>query len=209
MPQKGVQDRVDVIVDSDRHRVTKRIRDCRTELEASDFYRKLLARYQLSLVLALRDHLQVSPEHCQVYDPQFTETEKLILQEFDCTLIRRNEEGKRRCERPTLVVMPHCGKALFNNFLWANWRPQSLQQLIIIGNSFSNMLDSSSKILPFVKEEAVQNTFTYTDIFNDLSVHWFPLENLQRVAPGTWTQPDEPVYLEDDLEIIQDSLNKL
>ena len=41
----------------------------------------------------------------------------------------------------TVMVMPHCGKALFNNLLWANWSPGQLQQLVVVGNSFSTMLE--------------------------------------------------------------------
>ena len=42
---------------------------------------------------------------------------------------------------PTVFYMPHCGKALYNNLLWANWQPELLSLLTIVGNSFQHMLD--------------------------------------------------------------------
>ena len=50
------------------------------------------------------------------------------------------QEGKRAICQPTLFYMPHCGKPLYNNLLWANWGMQ-LNQLVIIGNSFSNICE--------------------------------------------------------------------
>lgn len=39
--------------------------------------------------------------------------------------------------------MPHCGKSLYNNLLYANWSPDRLCHVIIIGNSFTNMVQKS------------------------------------------------------------------
>ncbi|KAJ8042630.1 SRR1-like protein [Holothuria leucospilota] len=50
------------------------------------------------------------------------------------------QEGKRHCTQPTLFFMPHCGKPLYNNLLWANWG-HTLNNLIILGNRFSSFLD--------------------------------------------------------------------
>ena len=37
----------------------------------------------------------------------------------------------------TLFYMPHCGIAMYNNLLWANWDPSTLSKIAIIGNRFS------------------------------------------------------------------------
>ncbi|PVD31728.1 hypothetical protein C0Q70_07146 [Pomacea canaliculata] len=103
-----------------------------------------IASYQLALMLALRDQRIVSCDRCDVYDPRFTWWEKQILTDEGCSVIPHNEEGKRLCSRPTLVFMPHCGKALFNNFLWANWKLDVLTNLVILGNSFSSIICSAS-----------------------------------------------------------------
>jgi len=49
------------------------------------------------------------------------------------------QEGKKRSEERTLFYMLHCGKALYNNLVWANWNPVHLNNTIIIGNSFTGM----------------------------------------------------------------------
>ena len=47
----------------------------------------------------------------------------------------------------TLFYMPHCGKALYNNLLWANWTPELLTNLLIIGNSFQHVCDRYDLLL--------------------------------------------------------------
>ncbi|KAK7088783.1 SRR1-like protein [Littorina saxatilis] len=177
----------------------------------------VIARYQLALVLALRQHWQVATSKCEMYDPKFSELETGMLQDLGCSVLQQNEEGKRRMQGVTIVLMPHCGKALFNNLLWANWSPRQLQQMVVMGNSFSNMVDSIperlwkkhinyvSLISPHCTEEAVNNTFTHTDIFNDLSVHWFPASRLLQLPAHTWSHAPQPVYDATDLEIIVNS----
>jgi len=49
------------------------------------------------------------------------------------------QEGKRTVTKPTLFYMPHCGKALYNNLLWANWHIDKLKYVTILGNSFTEM----------------------------------------------------------------------
>ena len=38
----------------------------------------------------------------------------------------------------TLFYMPHCGIAMYNNLLWANWDHSILSKIAIIGNRFSS-----------------------------------------------------------------------
>lgn len=38
----------------------------------------------------------------------------------------------------TLFYMPHCGIAMYNNLLWANWDPATLSDMAVIGNRFSS-----------------------------------------------------------------------
>ena len=58
------------------------------------------------------------------------------------------------------------------------------------------------QIQPHAVEERVVNNFTHTDVFNDLSVHWFPPERLRQLPPDTWSRADEPTYDSSDVEII-------
>jgi len=48
------------------------------------------------------------------------------------------QEAKRHALYKTLFFMPHCGKALYNNLLWANWSLDRLPKVVLIGNSFAN-----------------------------------------------------------------------
>lgn len=36
--------------------------------------------------------------------------------------------------RRVLFYMPHCPQRLYSNVLWANWTPQALARLLILGN---------------------------------------------------------------------------
>nr|XP_034336074.1 SRR1-like protein [Crassostrea gigas] len=76
-----------------------------------NFAECLIARYQLAVLVALRDDLQVPQNSVLLYDPKFLSVEKDVLTSFGFQVLKENEEAKRCCERPTLFYMPHCGKA--------------------------------------------------------------------------------------------------
>ncbi|KAI8483752.1 hypothetical protein Bbelb_385440 [Branchiostoma belcheri] len=195
--------------------------DLQTEFEAVVCYGLgrfsccVTARYQLGFLLLLRDVLDV-PSSCCVYDPIFSSSEKLLLQKLGCQLILENEEGKRQVDSRTLFYMPHCGKPLYNNLLWANWG-QQLRNVVILGNSLSNMalrcpsqeLEKSAfyihSILDHTKEFPLPNNFHFQDIFNDLSLHVFPVSD---IPPSLWQQTTEPVYDLDWQEEIITSCDK-
>lgn len=178
----------------------------------------LIARFQLAFLLLLRDMLQVQ---CYVYDPLFSDTEKLLLDKMKLLVLHENEEGKRKISgKPTLFYMPHCGKPLYNNVLWANWEPGELDKLVILGNSFQHMADSIPsrllcqkapfvlKILPYVLEKPVENSFRYTDIFNDTSVHVFPSQSCDIYPADFWTRGPEPVYSDDEIILASNAEDK-
>src|SRR5262245_56573370 len=92
-----------------------------------------------------------------MFDPQFSASEEAIIKMCNLELIDTNEvhlephlqelsftlhtmlqqEGKRKATQRTLFYMPHAGKRLYSNLLWANWG-ENLSNLIILGNSFAN-----------------------------------------------------------------------
>lgn len=47
------------------------------------------------------------------------------------------QECKRKITKPTVIFMLHCGKAMYENMIKANWGI-GLQNLLIIGNTFSS-----------------------------------------------------------------------
>ncbi|XP_072028984.1 SRR1-like protein isoform X2 [Amphiura filiformis] len=174
----------------------------------------VIARYQLAFLLLLVDITEVSLRRCYVYDPKFTCQEQDVLAKLGFQLITCNEEGKRCVNETTLFYMPHCGKPLYNNLLWANWGLQ-LRQVIIIGNSFSNMCErlpsrQLTEIVPYIvkmqpltKEWKLQNNFRFQDIFNDLGIHAFPIQMLQKASTELWKEHKEPTYHHlDNVEII-------
>ena len=54
------------------------------------------------------------------------------------TFIMLVQMCKHTAQQATLFYMPHCGKAMYNNLLWANWNPTLLSQIAIVGNRFSS-----------------------------------------------------------------------
>ncbi|XP_041349563.1 2-(3-amino-3-carboxypropyl)histidine synthase subunit 1-like isoform X2 [Gigantopelta aegis] len=174
----------------------------------------IIARYQLCLILAVREQLEIPESCCFVYDPVFTAVEKQALEKLNFNIISQNEEGKRPCTSPTLVFMPHCGKALYNNLLFENWEPTQLVNLILIGNSFTSMVDRTPerllkktgsyilRIQPHTTESQIPGNFAHDQVFNDLAVHTFNEDKVKNLSNVFWQNHEEPVYEKDDLEII-------
>ncbi|XP_014774416.1 SRR1-like protein isoform X2 [Octopus bimaculoides] len=175
-----------------------------------------IAQYQLALMMAICDQFKLSLHQCYTYDPVWSDVEKSVIHSIGVSLLSKNEEGKRSClsNKLTLFLMPHCGTALYNNLLWANWNPSQLRNLIIVGNSFQNLVDRHShkdlrekaayiyKIYPATEEISLSNTFVYSDIFNDTSIHCFPMKNLKKLPEDFWLNRSEPNYNLSDIEII-------
>lgn len=63
------------------------------------------------------------------------------------------------------------------------------------------------QILPYTSETLIPNTFHHSDIFNDSGIHWFPREVLAAVPETLWKDCAEPVYCEDDPEIVTSDVN--
>lgn len=174
----------------------------------------MISRYQLSLLLLLKQKYSVN---VKIYDPAFSEDEINLLNEIGLEILRENQEGKynvNQLDGLTLFYLPHCPKQLMNNLLWANWSLK-LNNCIIISNSFHKIVESSTKlhlnknatfimtILPYTLELAIINTFKYYEIFNDMAIHIFPLENISLLPNDFWYIQMEPNYDEEDVEFIR------
>lgn len=171
----------------------------------------VIARYQLGLLLLLKSILHST--HVYIYDPQFSLEEIDFLKDLGMEVLSVNEEAKRQLKKKSVCFMPHCDLPLYNNILWANWSVKCLSKLVIIGNSFKNYklndargrLKEKAKYVhlanKFLTEIRMNNTFRFSDIFNDLSFHYFKLNSLNRASdhsPCLWTDLDEPGYSDDD-----------
>ncbi|XP_006762182.2 PREDICTED: SRR1-like protein, partial [Myotis davidii] len=176
-----------------------------------------IARSQLAFLLLFLEKCQIPRSHCWVYDPLFSQLEIAVLTTLGVTVLGENEEGKRSVRgEPTVFYMLHCGTALYNNLLWSNWSADALSKMVIIGNSFRGLEERLltrilqknyayvAKVLEGLEEQAFPQTAQYSDVFNDTSVHWFPVQKLKQLPTDTWTSPEEPDYRDcEDLEIIR------
>lgn len=138
-----------------------------------------------------------------------------MLRELDLTVLTENEEGKRLLKRPTIFYLMHCGKGLYNNLLWRNWKRETLPLLTIIGNSFSGIQDRMlarefqrdyayiTQAVAVCEERQLPCPPRLLDVFNDTAVITFPPSGLSKLPQSTWADPAEPRYEHcPDLEII-------
>lgn len=174
------------------------------------------ARYQLAMLLLLLEMLQIPVGSCSVYDPVFSASECDALKELGFTVLTENEEGKCPVYQPTLFYLMHCGKALYNNLLWRNWTPQTLQKVIIIGNRFHGIQERMlqreferdysflSNVISVCDETPLPCAPRFMEVFNDTALIQFSLEKLNKLPETMWIEPSEPLYQHcQDLEIIQ------
>lgn len=179
----------------------------------------LISRHQLAFILSIKDLFGFSS--ISFHEPALTRSEVNILKKLSCSIARKNVEGKIEIEELTLIYAPHCPKQLINNLLWKNWKADALKRLIYIGNSFSNLLNSTPsrflsldagfivKIQPNCVEISLGNNFKFTDIFNDTSLHRFSA--IEQLPSEFWNKEiEEPVYASNNLELITvDLIEKL
>lgn len=171
-----------------------------------------IARYQGALLLILKDHYKASTE---IYDPVFSTVDAEVLEELGIEVLKTNEEGKRKVEGITLFFLPHCGKELYNNLLWANWSASSLPFCVIVGNSFSSIAQNvPTRILrehyrfiynaqDMFKELPLKSLVKDDDVFNDVNIH-IPHCNILNKCPEFWSENREPKYENCDIEIVRE-----
>lgn len=116
----------------------------------------IASRYQLALLLLLYEFLieQGEPLNSTVelYDPSFDELDQYTLSTFiepTFKLITENEYCARKLitsdkNRCVLIYMPHLDKFFYNNLLGVNWNADSLGRLVVLGNSFHEMIDTET-----------------------------------------------------------------
>lgn len=147
-------------------------------------------RYQLGLAVLLKKsfrHLKTVPE---AYDPVCSPLDKEILHALGFHLLTKNEHGRRIAKYPTLFYMPHCEVDLICSVLRENIDAGTLQNVLMLGNSFSQYADRYDNpntkknndlkiIAQMYKDKKVieiplpDKDFDVTGAFNDLSLHIF------------------------------------
>jgi 2'-phosphotransferase len=117
--------------------------------------------WQLALALLLRDHYckhhhstkagssganDVNVVSISYFEPRITIQEQTFLEQtVHVHVIANNERGCRPVGTKgttTIFFMPHCPMALYANVLYTNW--DSLDKLVIFGNSLSSYVNNSS-----------------------------------------------------------------
>ncbi|KAG8455746.1 hypothetical protein GDO86_001802 [Hymenochirus boettgeri] len=176
----------------------------------------VISRHQLAFLLLFLELFKIPRSQAYVFDPAFSPIEISLLTKLGFNILTENEEGKRAVCKTTVFYMLHCGKALYNNLLWKNWSSDKLSKIIILGNSFKSIQERLlsrilrrdylyiEKSLQAVEEAALPDLSRYSDVFNDTSIHWFPVQKLRTLPDDVWDIRDEPSYQEcESLEIIR------
>ena len=178
-----------------------------------NFTECLIAKYQLALLMLIKSLFEAE---VYIYDPVFSSVEIEFLKNLQLVMIDGNEEGVRDVNCTSLIYMPHCPTPLINNLLWHNWGPK-ISNCIIFGNSFQSLFTSQPEhqfrkqfayihsILPYTKELEIANIFMYTDIFNDISLHYFP-PSISDLPVSFWKNKTKPEYDDTDVECISNKL---
>ena len=97
----------------------------------------MAARTQLACLVRLMTDF--APLHGTVaYDPCSNRNDLALYTRLNITPLHVNEECRRTANKgPTLFFMPHCAHRMYSNVLWSNWNAVHLQNVVIVGNSFS------------------------------------------------------------------------
>jgi len=172
----------------------------------------IIAKHQLELISIIKEKFQI--DSIKFYDPVFDQNDKSILDSFNYEVLLENREGKYTVEHPTIFYLPHCPKQITNNLLYSNWNFEGLKNLILICNSFKSIKEALPErflrpnahylleIISYTKELEILNTFKFSDIYNDFSIHSFPSTNLPDKSSRFWTEQSEPNYSQEDLEFV-------
>jgi SRR1 len=174
-----------------------------------------IAKHQLAFIAIIRKKFNI--QKVQFFDPILNDGDRDILKRLDFVISSENKEGKYSVTSPTLFYLPHCPKQITNNLLYTNWSAESLKNIILICNSFKQIIESTPERLlrpnahyllelsNRVTEFEIENNFRFTDIFNDFSIHSFQANKLADVP---WNNRPEPKYSLEEIEFISNGSNQ-
>lgn len=155
-------------------------------------------RYQLALLLLTYEHLALNSDLSpviEIYDPSFAQMDKDTLLTFTrprFNLLEENEHCGRELsvtesDGCVLIYMPHLDKYLYNNLLGVNWTTEKLKKLVVLGNSFQEMIDNETQLIcktqlyylnqlvnnegALVELSVDDRSFEHSDIFNSMAFH--------------------------------------
>ncbi|CAM6091385.1 unnamed protein product [Calypogeia fissa] len=144
-----------------------------------------ISRCQLSLALLMKKKFAERICDVVVYDPVMSPLDRSVMVQLGFSPLENNDGGRRPLNGPTLFFMPHCDFELYEEVLQENLKPNTVDQMVILGNSFRTYHYRSSvsqlqhaecpfllKVQPTVEEVSVADNFHPT-AFNDTSWHFF------------------------------------
>lgn len=120
----------------------------------------ITSKFQLALLTLLFECLiEDQGRYClnsviEVYDPSFEQMDKDTLAMFQrpqFKLIDENEFCARQVvtsnhNRCHLFYMPHLDKYFYNNLIGSNWNSNDLASILVLGNSFKEMIENETTI---------------------------------------------------------------
>ncbi|CAF1133554.1 unnamed protein product [Brachionus calyciflorus] len=181
------------------------------------FEDSLTSRYQLVLLLIIIEELeknyQVKIE--EIYDPIFNDIDNFVIEKLlkykpsliNNKCLKQVELGNQE-NCLTLVYMPHCPKALYNNFLFANWSRKHLKSFVLFGNSFATIQTLTIEenfqkyygylkdSLEFLNEFKLDSKCEFTNAFYDLSFITFKPEETSSPKNPFFNDDSPPLQLE-------------
>ncbi len=160
-------------------------------------------KYQFALAVLLAEELRAKHRGGNdavipvlFFDPVFTALDREVIESYDGFSVLRDNENCRRAvgSKRTLFFMPHCHPDLYDHLLGANWTPEQLARLAILGNSFQGYRQKWGTTMTSMGDEEdaqefpklvwaaeharevpiPQCNFVEAGAFNDMSIHYFP-----------------------------------
>jgi len=110
-----------------------------------------------------------------------------------------DKEARYELLEPTLMYMPHCDLPFYNNLFEANWSPERLGNMILLGNDLEDYVVHGPtkriqakgpliiKIVPHLHATALPGEFRpESAAFNDLQLQFVKVAELPSAEDGFW-----------------------
>ncbi|KAI9145248.1 hypothetical protein BKA69DRAFT_1050253 [Paraphysoderma sedebokerense] len=104
-----------------------------------------ISKFQFAFLLLIAELFEVNNSNIHIFDPVFTPLDRDFIESLKLKILPENKKGRSPVDTPTLFFMPHCPKALYNNLVVSNWTRESLEKIVIIGNSFESCFTRSTR----------------------------------------------------------------
>ncbi|KIK67752.1 hypothetical protein GYMLUDRAFT_155023, partial [Collybiopsis luxurians FD-317 M1] len=107
------------------------------------------ARAQMAFLLKACDYFNIDHSSISVFDPVFTDEDKLLFRELGVSVLDNNGSIRRpdAVDGPTLLFMPHCDLTLYEDVLSTNWSLDHLGNILFICNTFAEYLQKYGYLL--------------------------------------------------------------